>query len=349
MYRDYRNKDVQFFYVYKNLAHPEVNNFVPVVSIEERLLHIKRAKEMMKTDMNWICDTMKNDVKDRFGGTYNGEFIIDPDGKLLKKRFWSDPVQLRKDLVEIIGPVDKVTEVADLPTVFTPEPRKIASNVMPRPIMPPRLMPMDAKPHKSDDPFFAKLRIEANSEFYRGAKGKIFFTVYLDPIHKVHWNNLAGKVKLEIDAKEDEFEFSKTKFESLDAKVDADVDPRWMLCSAQAMNTKPFNVKLTYTICDDAETFCKEVVQEYVVNPAPNRNGGTRPGIFLNEMFVDVKKMDKNGDQKLTKDELPMGEVTMYVGHLDYDGDEVIDFAEIDRFMSMFNNGKGITETNDGG
>ena len=132
MYRDYRDQGVQFYYVYKNLAHPEVNGYVPAFSIEERLQHIQNAKEMMKTEIPWICDTMDNTVKKAFGGTYNGEFVIGPDGKLLRKRFWSDPQTLRKDLEEIIGPVDTITQVDDLPAVFTPEPRKIASGVMPR-------------------------------------------------------------------------------------------------------------------------------------------------------------------------------------------------------------------------
>lgn len=349
MYRDYRNKDVQFFYVYKNLAHPEINNFVPVFSIEERVQHISKAKEMMKTEMNWICDTMDNDVKKAFGGTYNGEFIIDPQGVLLKKRFWSDPAQLRKDLVEIIGPVENETKVSDLETVFTPTPRKIVANVMPKPIFPAQLRPMQATPQKSDDPFFAKLRVEANGAFYRGAKGRIFFTVYLDPLYQVHWNNKAGKVSISISHGDDEFKFKESKLESVDVEVDADVDPRWMITTAQAMTKKAFKVKMTYTVCDDAETFCKEIVQEYVVTPTADRNGGTRPGIFLNSMFSRVRELDKNGDKKLTKDELPRNEVTMYIGHLDYNGNEVIEFEEIDRFMQMFNNGKGVDATNDGG
>ena len=43
----------------------------------------------------------------------------------------------------------------------------------------------------------------------------------------------------------------------------------------------------------------------------------------------------------LLVDELPAGEVTLYVGHMDYNGNEVIEKSEIDRFEQMFNNGRG--------
>lgn len=348
MFRDYRDK-VQFFYVYKNLAHPEVNNFVPVNSVQERLLHIQRAKEMMQTEMNWICDTLTNDVKERFGGTYNGEFVIDPEGRLLRKRFWSDPIALRKDLVEIIGPVQKETKVEDLETVFQPKARtKVASNVVPKPIMPAQLTPLVVKAKESEDPFFVKLRVEATPELYRGAQGQIVFTAYLDPIYNVHWNNKAGKVKLEVIDSEDSYKFNKMNFESIDVDVDADTDPRWMLGRVQRLFDEPFQLKLTYTVCDDAETFCKEFTQEYTVFAKRDLQGGTRPGIFLNEMFANAKKLDANGDQKLESNELPAGKKTLYTSHLDYNIDGVVSFDEIDQFRSMFNNGKGPDPKNDG-
>ena len=109
MYRDYRNKDVQFFYVYKSVEHPEVNNFISAFNIEELLKHIALAKERFKTEMPWICDTMDNEVETAFGGAPNGEYVLDPEGKIVRKRFWSNPKTLRADLEELIGKVDKIT------------------------------------------------------------------------------------------------------------------------------------------------------------------------------------------------------------------------------------------------
>ena len=215
--------------------------------------------------------------------------------------------------------------------------------------MPGRLAPLTIKANKSDTPFFAKLRVEVTPELFRGAQAKVVFTAYLDPIYNVHWNNRAGKVTLKILSSEDSYAFSKREFQSIDVEADADVDPRWMLGKMQSLDEKPLEVEMTYTVCDDKETFCKEVTQTYVITCKRDRNGGTRPGIFLNEMFAGVKKFDRNGDKVITKDELPRGRVTLFVGHLDYNIDGEISFDEVDQFMTMFNNGKGVDKKNDGG
>ena len=349
MYRDYGDK-VQFFYVYKTVEHPEINNYISAFNLEERLKHIAIAKERFRSEVPWICDTMENDVKMAFGGAPNGEFILDPEGKIVRKRFWSNPKTLRSDLEELIGPVENITRVEDLPAVFTPEPRKIASGVVPKIDLPAGLMALNLDPiPDKEHPFFAKLRVEANRQLLGTGNGKMLFSVYLDPIYEVHWNNRAGKVKIEIKSDESIL-IEPAKLISAEVEEDADVDPRQFVVEATASQpVSPFRVKVTYTVCDDAETFCKEVTQEYQVNLEPDRNFGTRPGIFLNEMFSKVREMDKNGDGDLTPDELPPGKVTLYVGHMDYNGNEIIEKAEIDTFLKMFNNGRGIDEFNDGG
>ena len=61
---------------------------------------------------------MDHDVETAFGGAPNGEYILDPNGKIIRKRFWANPKTLRSDLEELIGPVDKITTVDDLAAVF---------------------------------------------------------------------------------------------------------------------------------------------------------------------------------------------------------------------------------------
>ncbi|MFT5300861.1 MAG: hypothetical protein ACI814_001644 [Mariniblastus sp.] len=350
VYRDYRDKNVQFFYVYKAVEHPEVNNFVSAFNIEERLKHIAIAKKRFQSEIPWICDTMDHDVENAFGGAPNGEYILDPQGKIVRKRFWSNPKTLRMDLEKLIGKVDKVTTVADLPTAFTPEPRTIASGIVPRIDLPAGLKPFDLVPQENGDhPHFAKLRVEGSSGLFASGQGEMYLGVYLDPIYGVHWNNRAGRVKIQIDS-EGKLELENSELVSDEVKADADVDPRQFLVKTKMIDKgSPVSITLTYTVCDDAETFCTEVSQSYTLNLKPNRNLGTRPGIFLNEMFANVRDFDKNKDGDITTDELPPGKVTLYVGHMDYDGNETIESNEIDAFLKMFNNGKGISEFNDGG
>ena len=87
MYRDYRNKDVNFYYVYKTLAHPEINGYVSPKTIEERLKHIAEFKANTKSEMPWLCDSMDDALKAAFKTAPNGEFILDPEGKIVRKRF----------------------------------------------------------------------------------------------------------------------------------------------------------------------------------------------------------------------------------------------------------------------
>ena len=108
-------------------------------------------------------------------------------------------------------------------------------------------------------------------------------------------------------------------------------------------------ITLTYTVCDDAETFCKTVKQSYRVFLKPDRDLGNRPGTFMPQMFAKVLEHDKNKDGNVTRDELPAGQRTLFIGHMDYNGNEIIEKEEIERFMAMFNNGRGFeSPLNDG-
>lgn len=318
------------------------------------------AKRLLQTEIPWICDAMDNQVKQAVGGAPNGEIVVDPDGKVVRKRFWSNPETLRADLVELVGPVDQITTVDELPARLIVEPRTIASGVVPRIELPGGLAPLTSQPQPDEEnPFFAKLRIEATRALWQpdegedgevqSAAGQMYLGLYLDPLYKVHWNNRAGNVAIQIDGPEG-MTFSETELSGPDVEEDADVDPRQFLIDVEGESTDPINVSVTYTVCDDAETFCHTITQNYEVRLEPDRNLGSRPGIFMPQMFAEVKQFDENGDGDLTPDELPEGQVTLYVGHMDFDGNGIIEKAEIEHFMSMFNNGRGFdSSANDGG
>ncbi len=350
VYRDYQDK-VNFFYVYKNVQHPEINGFVTAFNLKERLMHVAEAKRRFQTEIPWICDSMDNSFKEAFGGAPNGEFVVDADGEIIRKRFWSNPSELRLYLEELVGKSATTTTVDDLPATFTPEVRDIASGVVPR-LELPRMMPLIVTPHDDkENSFFVKLRVEATGDAFKPGKGKgkFYLVAYLDPLYKVHWNNRAGNIELNIKPGEGQT-FQETVLAGPDVEANADIDPREFLVDVDFENQVPFEVSLTYTVCDDAETFCVTITQNCEVSFGNSRSQGSRPGVFMPGFFAKVRELDKNGDGDLTKDELPEGEVTLYIGHMDYNGDEVIQKAEIDKFLSMFNNGQGFYSTeNDGG
>lgn len=345
MYRDYRD-EVNFFYVYKTVEHHGINGFVEPFTIEERLKHIAVAKERLRTEIPWLCDSMDNEVKKYFGKAPNGEFVISPEGRVIRKRFWSSAETLRADLEELVGKSSTFTKPTDVETGFQVETvsnEKIASGVVPEIELPTGLKALRIEAGESDQPFFAKLRVEATPRITRGG-GKLHFLLTLDPIYKMHWNNLAGKVRIELSSTKD-LKLSNDILESEALEVDADIDPRRFLIdlkSAKVKRGSTFTAKVIYHVCDDAETVCMDVEQEYQILLKFNRDGGTRPGIFMVSMLQDIPGWDENEDGVITKDELPSRNAQLIMNHLDYSGNGVVEREEVERFTNMFNNGKGI-------
>ena len=350
VYQDYHEKDVNFFYIYKSLAHPEINNFVAPHTLKERLTHISTFHEITGSKIPWICDSMDNMFASAFGGAPNGEFVIDPEGKVVRQRFWSNPVTLRNDLAEFVGEVENPISPEDaLPNFELPR-REIASGVVPRLDLPGGLMPLKTEPFESDFPAFAKLRVEASRPLLgEKKKGTLFLGLYLDPIYKVHWNNRAGDIRVSIK-KTDGLEISESELTGPVVKEDADIDPRQFLIEMDRTDMEePLEVTVHYVVCDDAETFCHTITQSYSVQFKTDREFGTRPGVFMAGLFAKVKDLDRNGDGKIEGDEFPEGKATMYLSHMDLNLDDALQMSEIDAFMSLFNDGRGFSSPYDDG
>ena len=314
-------------------------------------MHVAEAKRQTRSNIPWICDNMSNDIKHATGNAPNGEFVIDPDGVIVRKRFWSNPTTLRADLTELVGSVANPTSVNDVAARFQFPRRDVASGVVPRIDLPAGMRAVRVSPElDSDSPHYVKLRAEASPRLLSGEGiGQLYLGLYLDPLYKVHWNNRAGKLKIEIAASS-EIELSHTELEGPQVDADADVDPRQFLIDVNRGEADdPLEITVHYVACDDAETFCLPLSQRYVVEFERDSDGGSRPGIFMPGMFAEMKKMDANQDGELTIDELPAGRVSLYIGHLDFNEDQKIDAREMERFLSMFNNGRGFDSPFDDG
>ena len=53
-------------------------------------------------------------------------------------------------------------------------------------------------------------------------------------------------------------------------------------------------------------------------------------------MFADVESLDRDGDGVITAEEIPVGQRTLFLGHLDKDDNGLIDSTEISEFRKMF-------------
>lgn len=274
VYRDYKDQGVQFYYIYKSLAHPENNGYIDPVSLKERLMHITEAKRTLGTEVPWLCDSMQNDLKHALGNRPNSEFIVGPDGKFVVARDWSNPERLRADLEQLVGKVESPTRVADLDMRKPVEPKRAPTGIVPRVQLPgqlnaARVIPVQAS-ESGKTPHYVKLRAEIGS-------GNIYLGFFLDPLYKVHWNNQAPPMKCELTSP-DGITLSKSSLAAEKVEEPADADPREFLVEYSGRSTEPIRAKLSYFACDDAETFCDRVEQEYLIYLERDPDGGRRFG-----------------------------------------------------------------------
>lgn len=318
VYRDYSQRGVKFYYIYKALAHPETNGYVAPFNLEERLMHVAEARRTLGTEIPWICDSMENELKHAFGDRPNSEFVIDPDGQVLVSRQWSDPSVLRADLSKLVGAVKEPTQIADLEMdIPAPEP-KAKTGVVERLKLPGPMVAAKVEPIETPGvPHYAKLRAEMG-------EGKLYLGFFLDPLYKVHWNNEAPVLQFEIDAP-DGVQVTPASGKGPQPSVNADADPREFLIDIAGRSEKALTVKVSYFACDDAETFCKQVTQKYMVYLQRDADGGSRragnsrqPGAAggrpngarnvpmpgMRQGMRMVTRFDTNGDGALSAEEL---------------------------------------------
>ena len=196
---------MKFFFIYKTLAHPElVGHYVQPITLDERLGHAKQAQKQLGATVPWIVDAMDNRLKHALGDRPNSEFIIDPKGKIVRKRAWSHPAQVRKDLEELVGKVDRITREEDIKLTLELPLKAPASRGAVARIERPKMQAVAMEPviEKKGQPFYAKLRAEADAGLMNSGKGKLYLGFHLDPFHGAHWNNLTAPLKYSIELPE---------------------------------------------------------------------------------------------------------------------------------------------------
>jgi hypothetical protein len=273
---DYAPKGVNFFYIYKPLAHPEYQNYISPINIQERLMHVTEAKRRLGSSITWLADNIDNDYHNASGQTPNSEIVVNPDGIIEVARSWSDPEALRKDLVRLVGEVDNETQISDLNLPTQPMIPTVAKGVVPRVEKPGQFRPMlsEAIQETSRVPFYTKLRVEGTDELFSTGTGMMYVGFHLDPLYRVHWNNEAPPMQFEITTPEG-VSITPSKIVGPSPEVAADADPREFLLevdSAEAGGTVDLQVK--YYACDDALTFCVPVTQDYRVTLARDTSHG---------------------------------------------------------------------------
>ena len=352
-------------YLYKALAHPELNGYVNPVTLEERLMHIEEAKRSLGSEIPWVADTMANDLKRALGNRQNSEYLLDREGKVLRARAWSDPDQLRRDLEALVGPAENPTRVSDLNMRIQPAPELAPTGVIPRIQKPGTYRTLISEPQlaTTKEPFYAKLRAEAERSLLTTGSGKLYLAFLPDPLHGVHWNNRAPEMDVVLSAQEG-VEIVPERLQGPRVEEDADVDPREFLVDVNLGDSRePLELKIRYFAC--TETWCRPITQEYLITWDVDRDAGrvrsqridfnraARPGrgpgsggrrgqgrppigpvgAAGSESFIErLWTADIDGDGRLALEELPE-QIRPRFDRIDLDRDGYADPSEIESMM----------------
>ena len=353
--RDYTPEGVQFYYLYKQLAHPELDHYIDPYTLEERLMHVEQAKRQLGSRIPWIADAMTNDLKHALGDMPNSEFIIDPDGHILQRRAWSDPTSLRADLERLVGPVENPTRLSDLDLPSEPPVATVAKGIVPRVTPPGRMMTLKVDPDvdSAQLPFYTKLRADVDREFLRNRRGTLLLGFHIDPLYHMHWNNLAPPLTYTVTAP-DGVRVTPASGTFAQIEEPADADPREFLVDIAADDSAAsFDLSVTYYACDDANTFCIPVTQSYTVSlhvdPDAGRvfgagrfggRGGRGGPEAMTERVDRIKSWDANDDGLVARSEVPEPMRDRF-DRMDENGDGVLEVDEIESLPARMGPGAG--------
>ena len=340
--RDYGPLGVQFYYIYKSLAHPGLYGYVTPFTLQERLRHIEEARQKLGSEIEWLCDNMDNQIQASLGGVPNSEFVIDPEGKIIRRQAWSDPTGLRRFLQERVGGVEQPTQVADLDMQIQLEPASgtIPTGIVPSLRLPGRMVPLLIQPQKDENdetPFYAKLRAEVEPRFFREGQGNLYLGFHLDRLYAVHWNNQTPPLEFEVETPPG-VDITPAQGSGPRIEAVADKDPREFLLQLSSQDFEgPLSLTVRYFACDDANTFCVPVTQSYLIQQERDPHGGQRrgggPSRGRGDFRQRIWERDRNGDALLERNELPRLLRDRF-DRLDTNGDGFLDEAEIEATFS---------------
>ncbi|MEC9091193.1 MAG: EF-hand domain-containing protein, partial [Planctomycetota bacterium] len=173
-----------------------------------------------------------------------------------------------------VGKIPNPTQPSDLNLKTERTQPKYQKGVVKRPQITAQLLPVSVQPQDNKNPFYVKLRVEVESSVIGEGQGTVYLGFHLDPIHQVHWNNLAAPLNYEITGLT-QGKLSPAKDSFPKVEVESDLDPREFLLDASSLEKNgSFKVKVKYFACSDLEGWCKPVTQEYQVQLQSDRDAG---------------------------------------------------------------------------
>lgn len=275
--QDYSPKGVQFFYFYKSLRHPELNGYVEAQNMKERLLQLTEVRKTLGTKVEWIADTVDNQIRDGLHSSSNSMYLVSPKGDIVYAADRLDGSALRVALAKFVGEVEKPTLVRDLDLPRITGPKRNANVDSETAVARPEgLVIVGTTPKRPETTYYVKLRAEADADLLKTGTGRLFLGFYPDPIHGVHWNNLTKPMKYSLSLPKG-MKASPAEAIANKGRGDKDVEPRqfWVDIEGDSLGAS-IELSMHYFGCTD--TMCKALTQEYTVELKPVDMGSSTFG-----------------------------------------------------------------------
>lgn len=218
----------------------------------------------------------------------------------------------------------------------------------------------------SKQPLYVKPRVEVSQSVLDRGRGEMYLGFHLDPIHHVHWNNLAAPLQFELDLPDGMYATPK-RAEAPKVEADSDAAPREFVIEVTSGAQADAVVGLTfhYFACSDKEGWCVPVTQKYEVALAVDPDGGGVMGRSFNrggrgqnqrqrqapgdrgqppggrtpeQVTTRILEADNDGDGIVSLDDLPE-QMRRGLVRADENQDGVLDTREIDRAAQMMSRG----------
>ena len=122
---------------------------------------------------------------------------------------------------------------------------------------------------------YVKLKAEADSDCLFAGTGKLFLTFRLDPVYRVHWNNLGPAVKISLSSDDEFVSLQPEVKEGLKPDAEGDADPREFEIDVDGWDPeKTLNVEFSYIGCHDEDAWCMPITQSFEITCEAARQRG---------------------------------------------------------------------------
>lgn len=205
---EFSKENVRFYYVNKEVVHPELRNLVDAYTLRERRMLVNQFQIELETKIPWLVDGPKQVLKNTMGLNYpNFELVVDPKGRLVHFSEWAQPSEIRAFLRTVFPLKKNAAPPKTDDDFFDKQPSRFKAENRPegaapshradKPQFMPRLVVIPDLPDPNKD-YFLKLRAEVQRPVLKGKPGKLYLRFDVDPLYGVSWKDDSTSLRMRI-------------------------------------------------------------------------------------------------------------------------------------------------------